>query len=165
MNAEQPGTSDTAFERFSWHDNLIYGIAFETADPDAGDWTSDLVLDIDHIAEWVCGLDKRVRFRVAPAALVFHGVGDFAVALDWGASGRQSGLQLPSIDRIEREPAAEQKLRLERPYYRWRIVLNAPNGGYLSFGAHGFAQTLRAEPVLQDEQWIAPARRRAILRR
>lgn len=150
------------FERLSWHDNLIYGWAFETADPEAGDWRSELVLDIDHIVEWV-RTGERMRFRVAPAQLVFHGVTGFACALDWGASGDQVGLQLPSIDRIEREPITEQRVFLDRPYYRWRIALNAPAGGYLSFGAVDFTQTLRTEPVLQDEQWLAPAKRCAML--
>lgn len=156
-------TTDEAFEQLSWHDNLIYSIAFDTADPEAEDWRSDLVLDIDHIVEWVRASDERMRFRVAPAHLTFHGVTDFSGALDWGGSGYQNGLQLPSIDRIERERLANQEVFLDRPYYIWHIALNAPKGALLSFGAVGFTQVLRAEPDLQDEQWIAPAKRRALL--
>lgn len=42
----------------------------------------------------------------------------------------------------------------ERDYYRWRIELNLPQGGEIAFGARGFTQVLRAEPVLPDEQWL-----------
>jgi hypothetical protein len=70
---------------------------------------------------------------------------------------------LPSINRIERERVVDQKVHLDRPYYRWRIVLNAPKGGQLGCGAVDFTLTLRAAPILQDEQWIAPSRRRALL--
>lgn len=157
--------TDADFERIGWHDNLIYGIAFDTADPPSNDWTSDLALDIDHILEWVRSEDEHMRFRVAPARLTFHGVTDFAIAIDWGLIGSQIGLQLPSIDRIERHRATEQKVNLDRPYYVWRIALNAPHDGYITFGAAGFTQRLRAEPILQDQQWIAPARRRAMLMR
>lgn len=156
--------TDAAFDRLSWHDNVIYGIAFETADPEANDWTSDLLLEIDHIVEWLC-VDKRVRFRVAPATLAFHSVTDFTSMIDWPTSEYQVGLQLPSIELIERARLTDQKVYLDRPYWRWRIALNAPQGGHLSFGAVGFTQTLRAEPLLQDEQWLAPAQRRALLKR
>ena len=39
-----------------------------------------------------------------------------------------------------------------REHYRWRIALNWPQGGAIAFGAREFTQTLRAEPVLLDEQ-------------
>ncbi len=154
--------TDAEFERIGWHDNLIYGIAFKTADPDANDWTSDLVLDIDHIVEWVCGADRSMRFRVAPATLTFHGITDFSITLDWGASGFGTALQVPSIDRIERERVTDQKVHLDKPYYRWRITLDSPRDGFLAFGAAGITQILHPEPTLQDKQWIAPAIRRAL---
>ncbi len=157
--------TDAEFDRLSWHDNVIYGMAFETADPEANDWTSDLVLDIDHIVEWLCGVDQRVRFRVAPATLVFHGVTDFSAAIEWPTGGRQVGLQLPSIERIARARVTDHKVYLDRSYWNWRIGLNAPQGARIAFGAVGFTQTLQAEPILQDEQWLAPAKRRALLRR
>lgn len=148
-----------AFERLSWHDNQIYAWRIRSAEPDAGDWRSDLLLDIDHIVEWVCGADRRPRFRVAPADLVFHDVTDLRIAIDWGGSGHRTGLSYVSIADIERRPMTEQETGFDRPYYRWRIALHAPVVGEISFGASGFTQTLRAEPVLCDEQWLPPRQR------
>jgi hypothetical protein len=54
--------------------------------PDGRDWTSDLALDIDCIVEWICGVGGGGQCRVAPATLVFHGVTDLKIDIDWGRS-------------------------------------------------------------------------------
>jgi hypothetical protein len=143
--------TEADFERLSWHDCPIRSIELRVGDPDAGDWTSDLALDIDYLAEWLCQVGGGGQFRVAPATLVFHGVTDLRIAIDWGDSGNQVALHDATIDRVERERVAEQAIHLDRPYYRWRIALNWPGSGELTFGAVGFTQTLRAEPVLTDQ--------------
>jgi hypothetical protein len=79
-------------------------------DPEKKDWTSDLVLDVDFIAEWLCEVGGGARFRVAPATLVFHGVTDLRIDIDWGSSGFQCALHEVSIDRIERAPIQDQKV-------------------------------------------------------
>jgi hypothetical protein len=117
------------------------------------------VLDVDHIIAWLCGADGQVRFRVAPATLTFHEVTDLKIAIDCGDSGGQIGLHALSIDAIAREPLQDQKICLDRLYYRWRIALNLPQGGAITFGASGFTQVLRAEPVVQDQQQLSPAER------
>ncbi len=63
--------SDADLDRLSWHDNTIYGFRFDIGDSFQGDWHADLVLDIDHIVEWICATDGGARFRVAPATLTF----------------------------------------------------------------------------------------------
>ncbi len=87
-----------------------------------------------------------------PANLVFHGVTDLKIAIDWGDSGDRTALHDVSIDGIAREPVPDQEGYPVREHYRWRIALNWPQGGAITFGARGFTQTLRAEPVLLDEQ-------------
>ena len=146
--------SDTEadFDRLSWHDCHIWAVELRAGDPDEGDWTSDLALDVDYILEWLCGLDNRGQFRVAPATLVFHGVTDLRITIDWGRSGFQYSLHELSIDGIERELVRDQKVYLDRPYYSWTIRLNWPSAGQIAFGAVGFTQTLRAEPVLIEKQ-------------
>jgi len=139
------------FDQISWHDNEINGFEFRVGDPDKDDWTSDLLLDIDHIVEWVRKEDK-FQFLIAPATLVFHGVTDLRVDIDSGQVGYQVALPLPSIAEIEREPIADQKVYLDRPYYRWYIRLNGTPDGEITFGAYGFTQTLRREPVLCQQQ-------------
>lgn len=39
--------TETDFDRLSWHDCHLWGLELRAGDPDAGDWTSDLALDID----------------------------------------------------------------------------------------------------------------------
>ena len=152
----QQRVSDADFARLSWHDDTVYGLRFEVGDIARGDWRSELMLDLDHIVEWLCGSDRSVRFRVAPATLIFHDVTDLRIALDWGDSGHRTALGEPQIDAITRTQVLDQKICLDRPYYRWRIALNWPRGGEVGFGASGFTQTLRAAPVLLDQQRLPP---------
>jgi hypothetical protein len=65
-----------------------------------------------------------------------------------------------SIASIAREPIKDQKVCLDRPYWRWRIALNDPQGGEIAFGASDFTQTLRAEPKLSSEQRLSGHDRR-----
>jgi hypothetical protein len=71
----QPASSPDLEDR-SWHDDALYGMRRDIGNVARGDWRSDLVLDIDHIVEWLCGADEQCRFRVAPATLTFHHVTD-----------------------------------------------------------------------------------------
>ena len=152
--------TDADFDQLSWHDCHLYGFDLRTGDPGANDWTSDLVLDIDFIVEWICAVGGGAQFRVAPATLVFHDVTDLRIHLDSGDSGFRAVLNPASIDRIDRDRVVEQKVCLGRPYYRWAIRFNWPHGGEVVFGAVGFTQTLRAEPILSKSQHLPPASRR-----
>ena len=143
----------------SWHDNLVYGLFLQTADPARGKWRSNLLLDIDHILEWVCGADRSVKFLVAPTTLTFHDVTDLRIDVDFGASGFHRTINELSIADIEKEAVKVEGARGPRPYFRWRILLNLPQGGEIAFGASGYSQTFRAEAVLLDEQSL-PADRR-----
>ncbi len=154
----QPSSSPD-FDALSWHDNALYGLRLDVGDSDRGDWHADLVLEIDHILEWLRGADGQIRFRVAAASLAFHDVTDLWVAIDCGDSGGQVALHELSIDRIARERIRDQKICFDRPYWRWRIGLNWPQGGAISFGASGFTQTLRTAPVVIDRQQLPPADR------
>jgi hypothetical protein len=147
--------TDAQFDRVSWHDCHIWSIEVRAGDPDQDDWTSELAFDIDFIAEWICGVDATAQFRVAPATLTFHGVTDPRIGVDWGASGFQAAVHPMSIDAIDRERIADQKVFLDRPYYRWTIRLNWPDAGEISFGAFGFTQNLRAQPILTGQQCLS----------
>lgn len=147
------------FDQISWHDNTLYALRFEVGDPTRNEWHSDLVLDLDHIVEWVRDDAGCVRFRVVPACLRFHHVTDLRIAIDFGDSGCRTAINEPSIDAITRRRISDQKIDLGRPYYRWRIALSLPRGGEILFGASGFTQTWRAEPVLLDQQRLATSQR------
>jgi hypothetical protein len=156
-NAKDGAMTATAadFDRLTWHDNAVYGLRLDLGDPARDDWRAELVLDIDHIVEWLRGENGACRFRVAPATLTFHHATDLRLSIDSGDTGCQASIHPWAIDRIDREPVADQKICLDRPYYRWRILMNWPAGGLIAFGASGFSQGLRAAPVLCDEQRLS----------
>ncbi|HJU63751.1 MAG TPA: hypothetical protein VJ864_17060 [Candidatus Binatia bacterium] len=157
--------TEADFDRLSWHDCHIWAVELRAGDPDDGDWTSDLALDIDFIVEWQCNVGGGEQFRVAPATLVFHGVTDPKIDIDWGPSNFQVALHPMSIGTVEREEIQNKKVYLDRPYYRWRIRLNWPSGGEIVFGAVGFTQTLRAEPVSTDKQCLSLSERVRLTRK
>ena len=145
-------TRDEASDLPSWHDNLIYGFHLRSADPERGVWRSDLLLDIDHIVEWVCGADKHCQFRVAPATLAFHDVTNVKISIDFEDGCYRQNINELSIAEIQRMPIDAAEERHLRPYFEWSIVLNLPQGGEITFGASGYSQILRAEPKLVCEQ-------------
>lgn len=147
------------FDEMSWHDNIVYGLQFQVGDASQGDWLHDLSFDIDYIAEWVPsgeqgGEPGGVRFRVAPATLTFHDVTDLRLAVDFGDSDCRNAINNLSIATITRAVVDDKQRFPEQDYYRYRIELSLPQGGEITFGARGFTQALRAEPVLLDEQWL-----------
>jgi hypothetical protein len=79
--------TEVDFERLSWHDCHIWRLDFLAGDSDEGDWTSDLLLGVDFIVEWLCGVDGSTKFKIAPATLAFHGVTDPRIGISWGESG------------------------------------------------------------------------------
>lgn len=151
-------TSAPDFTPYLWHDNPIHGLRLEIGDVAAGDWRSELVLDIDHILSWACG-PEGARFQIAPATLAFQNAGDLCLAVDCGDTGGQVALHTLSIDRITREQVQGQKVCLDRPYYRWRIELNWPAGGLIRFAASGYTLALRGDPVTTDQPWFPAAQR------
>jgi hypothetical protein len=147
--------TEADFEKLSWHDCHIWGFELRAGDPTIGDWTSEIAFDLDFIVEWVPDNDVGYQFRLAPATLVFHGVTDPRVDIDWGRAGHQAAVHPASIGSVERELHARQKVYLDRSYFRWTIQLNWPASSEIAFGAVGFTQTLRGEPVLSDEQCLS----------
>jgi hypothetical protein len=140
----------------SWHDNLIYGLHLRCAEPERGIWRSELVLDIDHILEWLPQPGGGMRFLMVPTVLVFHDVSDLAIALDFGfAAGGRLNLNELSIDAIARDPVPGDA----PAYYRWCITLNHPSGGEIRFGASHFTRIPTAPPRLSDEQRYPPEHR------
>ena len=162
MAARNPETRpDPDYDPYAWHDDTVYGMRFCTPDlisphEITDDWTSAFILDIDHIVAWVRA-GNGIRFRVAPADLIFCDARDLEMVIDWGNSGGQIGVHEPSIDHIAREPVADSGRG--PPPYRWRIALNHPAGGEIAFHARSFKLNLRCPPVLRDEQRLPVSER------
>ena len=149
--------TEADFDGLSWHDNLVYGFFI---DNDVNLWKSDLVFDIDFIVEWLCGVGGRTQFKIAAATLTFHHVTDLRISVDWGDSGQQVAVAEMTLGHMARQPVEKQLICLDRPYYRWTLCLNSPRpGGEITFGASGFTQVLRQEPVVCLEQKLKPAER------
>jgi|SRR4051812_37782439 hypothetical protein len=138
----------TEYRPYLWHDNLIRALRIDVGGE--GAWKSDLLLDIDHVVRTDRALQGTVQFWVSPATLAFHDACDLRVAIDCGDTGGQVALHELSIDRVVRDLIEQQKVCFNRPYYRWRIELNWPKGGVISFTASRFSQLLRAEAVPTD---------------
>ena len=147
--------TEANFDGLSWHDNPVYGLFI---DNDVNLWKSDLIFDIDFIVEWLCGVGSRPQFKIAAATLTFHHVTDLKIGVDWGDNGQQVAVAEMALDHITRQRVEKQLICLDRPYYRWSLCLNSPHpGGAISFGASGFTQILRQEPVICDKQKLEPA--------
>jgi hypothetical protein len=141
----------------------VHGLRWEIGDPERGQWHHRLVLDIDHIVEWLCRqTDGPWQFTVAPATLLFEDVQDLKLSVDWGESGslQMVNFNHPTIHMIERVPVEDPRSSLQRPCWHWIIRFNSPEGGVISFIASGFRQTLRAEPIGTERQWYPTDRPR-----
>ena len=114
------GQTSPQYAPHLWHDNPIYGLRLVIGDIEAGDWRSELVLEIDHIVGWECDRDGRAVLQVAPATLTVHDAADLRIAVDCGDNGGQIALHEWSIGQVIREPIPNRKVCLDRPFYRWR---------------------------------------------
>ena len=91
--------------------------------------------------------------------MTFHDVTDLRIALDFGRGNQARNLNELSIASIDREQVEHSGCR---PYWRWRIALNDPVAGEITFGASGYSQLLRDQPKLVSDQRLPAAERAAI---
>ncbi len=139
----------------AWHDCRIWKLEIAAG---------DLVLGIDLIVDALCGFERDARFKLAPATLTFHSVSDLKIGIHWGDSGGRLLVHPLSIAEVVREPFARlPAVPGVPPYHAWRIRLNWPKGGELAFVASGFTQTLLAEPVVSDKDYLSLSQRRRML--
>ena len=123
--------TESDFDSLSWHDNPVHGLEIRAFNADEG--TCDLVLDIDHILQWLPPVEGFYSFRVAPAHLTFHAVFGLRIEIDYARV--TAGMTPFSIGNIRREGN------------RWTIEINWP-AGTITFDARGFTQELTGESVV-----------------
>jgi len=155
-----PTNTEANFDELSWHDCSIWGMALQNGGGEPAFEPADLAFDIDFIVEWVCVVGAPARFRVAPATLVFHNVTDLRIEVGTthGGDYRMAVSPLPII-RINRQPIERPGGYPGPPSFAWTLELGTPTPGEIHFGASGFTQELRAEPVLTDRQSLTIAER------
>jgi len=134
----------------TWHDNHVHALRIIEGEHGTG----TVILDIDHIPEWLPDEGSGFRFRIARADLTFLGVTSLKFALDCAAASAALGpFSLHAIERRteprERYIATVGTLRLNWPV------------GEISFEATGFEQRLVAEPIVTGRQWLTEQERSA----
>jgi len=133
--------TEADFDAMSWHDCQVNSIGLDQD----GEWQSDLVLDLDFSVEWLCGVDKRCRFRVAPAVLRFVNVDN--LRLDISLKCKQP-LEIYSVERTEIPTTGHKN-------YHWIMkVQNYPDlkDNVIEFDATGFVQELTGRAVETEAQ-------------
>lgn len=132
--------TEADFDSLSWHDNHIHALRFV----EGTDGSGDLVLDIDHIVEWL-QREGRFQFRIIPATLTFHEVMFPRIAIDFAAVSAAFGpLMISGIER-RTEHRAHYVARI------WKIPVTFPKGE-IEFEARGFTQRARGPAILSDSQ-------------
>jgi hypothetical protein len=142
--------TDAQFETMTWHDNHVHALRIIEGEHGAG----TLILDIDHILEWLPDKGSAFQFRIARAELKFLGVTSLKLALDYAAASAAMGPF--SLDGIERHNEARTRYTATI----WTLRMNWPTGA-ITFEATGFEQRLVGKPVVVDRQWLTEQERNA----
>ena len=140
--------TDEQFDQMSWHDNYVH--AFRIVAGETGPGT--LVLDIDHIVEWIKQPEGRFQFRILPATLTFKEVFNLRITLDYATP--TAALGPFSIHAIEKHIEHRERYDAEI----WTILINWPKGE-ISFEAQGYEQRGTSTPVVCDDQYLTPDKR------
>jgi hypothetical protein len=142
--------TDAQFEAMTWHDNHVHALRIVPTEHGTG----MLILDIDHILEWLGKEGCGFRFRIARADLTFRGVTSLKIAIDYASASAAMGPF--SIHGIERR--SEPRDRYTATI--WTLQLNWPVG-QISFEATGYEQRLIGKPIVADRQWLNEQERNA----
>jgi hypothetical protein len=145
MHRMKRSWTDADFPNLSWHDNSVH--AFRVIE--GKDGAGELVLDIDHIVEWIES-QAGYEFRVAPAELRFRDVTDLRMTLDYSAA--TAALTPFTLDRIQVDQMRNGQSN------RWTLKVNWPVGE-ISFSSTGFTLRLTGESVVSSAQSLEPAQR------
>ncbi len=139
----------------SFHDDSIYGFRLISPEPDRDDWRSELILDIDHILEWIKGDDGHFRFLLVQANLCFENVSDLRVSFSFP----EFSLNPLPIDRIDRNLGPVKMRGDKYQEFSWTIHLNDRAGGSLTFRSTAYRLEQIGKPTEFGEQTIPNHRR------
>ena len=102
------------FDEMGWHDNHVHGLQINEGEYGAG----QLVLEIDYILEWINADEGKYKFRILPAVLMFKGVTNLRLTLDYATPTASLGPF--SIHAIERKIEARERYEAQI----WTIIIN-----------------------------------------
>ena len=104
-----------------------------------GNYDYDLILEIDHILEWVETPDRHFEVVEAPARLIFHDVDKLCSAIDLTY---KEDLEIDGIGREAMTTEPEQKAGFRK--FQWQMKLHSLAGrsNTITFEASGFIQEL-----------------------
>ncbi len=128
------------FDRMGWHDCHIHAIAFSPE-------TSELLLDLDYILEWMQpeSQGESFKFLTAAATLVFENVYD----LEFDIASYFSGLE---IDRIGREePVEPRNAKYIQKQTEWKWTIECQEGE-ITLRSVGFRQYVRTAPQSGEQK-------------
>jgi hypothetical protein len=131
----------------------IHGFAIESNPPA---YFAELSLDIDFPKERTLDADRRFKFLLAPAIVIFANVSGLRIDAD---SGRfEPGLMV--INDARWEPIDEESAPGRVPMFRWKFV-----GDWfeLAFATTGGSLEMKCEPVPSDEAWFTREKRLELL--
>ena len=137
--------TDAQFEEMSWHDNHVHGLRIV----ETGKGEGDLILDVDHIVEWLNCEGTGFNFRIVPVTLTFHGTMFLRLSLDYATP--TAAFSPFMIHEIERR--SEQRDRYVAQL--WKISISWPVGE-IAFEARGFTQRGVGEPIHSEGQYLDP---------
>jgi hypothetical protein len=143
-----------------FHDDTIHAIQFIPVDVDDDNWECELVLDIDHIINWVKSNKNGYEFDVVEATLSFHDVSKISIQCSILGGGANP---IP-IDRIERSDEPTIK-RGEFMCFGWIIFLNDGDDGTIRFVASRYSLDKARKPIRLSEQMIPKSQRLGLSRR
>ena len=121
--------------------------------------TGNVILDIDHILEWLmpCEWRENCRFLVAPAFLIFREACDFRISLDYMASS--AALQPAMISELKR-----QEITYPNGFksFEWVVELNWPQGN-IQLKATSVELEIRTSAVECENQSLSAEERKVLL--
>jgi hypothetical protein len=150
-NLEKSLWTHEDFESMGWHDSMIYSMCIEK---NAGNWTGDLIFDIDYIFKWVNPHKESESFSfwVAPCTLIFEEAFGLKINLDTTDYSIE-GIEISDLELIKKESHDS----VDR--FHWNILLQQGN---IEFESKGFKQFVRKKPIHVSGQQLTSQERGGI---
>ena len=143
------------FDSLAWENFQVFGVTVPCSTPFVNQMAGrnsqkELVLDLDCFIELLPDSD----YWHASASLEFHGITDLNANFGSSDSGFQNAPSTFLINDVQREVVENQKVHLDRPYYKWAIQLYNPSQtGHLAFGAYGFTLLVANAVLSKPPSW------------